>query len=69
MKRTLLLLALFAALGGNYSPAADQSKDSSIKKGGAVETPSAQATTTAGNCKHRSIAATGSAAARPPSAA
>ena len=31
MKRTLLLLPIFAALGGNVSPAADQAKDSSIK--------------------------------------
>ena len=53
MKRTLLLLPLFAALGGSLSPAADQSKDSSIKNGVAVATPSMPATRNPGGSGHR----------------
>ena len=53
MKRTLLLLPLFAALGGNLSPAADQTKDSSIQKGAAVATPSAPATRNPGGAGYR----------------
>ena len=53
MKRLLLLLSLFTALGGNLSPAADQAKAASIQKGLAVATPSVPATRDPGGAGHR----------------
>lgn len=53
MKRTLLLLPLLAALSATLSPAAEQAKDSSIKKGVAVATPSVPATRNPGGAGHR----------------